>query len=150
MRLGAGIATSVCGFALVLAPGAHAHSYGGSTVRAGAMTLQVSSGFDRLIALRAERELRCRKGRVLSFRRGAFLQRSVFARGSGSFYRGSIRVRGTRGSLVRRGRFSIRVRLTNHQTVARGVLRERVRLRDGTRCTSGRVRFFLPLVSTNE
>ena len=64
-------------------------------------------------------------------------------------FRGTIRTRGVKGSLVRRGIFTISGRAVDDRS-ARGVFRERLRLRDGSRCDSGRIRFTIPLISTNE
>jgi len=148
MRRSISVAAGALVALLALTPAAGAHTYGGESAKGGAMDMRASPDFKRLLALSVERELRCRKGRFRSFRSGIFVQRTVFVRVSGSRFRGSVRVRGARGSLIRRGRFSIRGRFTNGQAVAHGVFRERSRLRDGTRCSSGRVRFFLPVTST--
>ena len=135
--------------ALVGASTAGAHSYGGRTADDGRISFRLSPSENSFIRLLAERELACRKGTVRSFRLGAYRQRRVFVRvGSNGAFRGSVRTRGPRGSLVRLGRFTIKGRILTDS--ARGVFRERVRLRDGTRCDSGRIRFAIPLTSTNE
>lgn len=139
-------AGAVCAFGA--APGM-AHTYGGKTAKGGDISFRVSPGETHFIKLRAERELRCRKGRVRSFRPGVFRQRTVFVRvAPDGTFRGSVRVHGPRGSLVRRGRFSIRGRTVN-ELRAKGFFRERHRLKDGTRCDSRRVRFSIPLTTTN-
>lgn len=113
------------------------------------MHFRVGPDNARVISLSVERELSCRKGRLRSFREGVFRQVSVFVRSTGgNFFRGSVRTHGVPGSQVRRGRFSIRFVADGAR--ARGVFRERVRLRGGTRCTSGRVRFDVPLLDTND
>lgn len=135
--------------ALVCAAPAVAHTYRGNSTKGGAMHFRVGPDNSRVISLSADRELSCRKGRLRSFREGTFRQVSVFVRSNGgSFFRGSVRTRPVRGSQVRRGRFSIRFVVSGNRAV--GVFRERVRLRGGTRCTSGRVRFDIPLVDTND
>jgi hypothetical protein len=129
---------------------ASAHTYGGRTADDGRISFRFSPDEPRIIQLFAERELRCRKGKVRSFRRGAFRQTKTFARvAPDGRFRGTIRTRGVKGSLVRRGRFTIRGRAVNER-FALGVFRERLRLRDGSRCDSGRIRFRIPLTSTNE
>ena len=142
-------ALSAAVLVLLGAASAQAHTYGGTTAKQARMSLRVAADSSRVVALSTERELACRKGRIRSFRTGVFRQARTFVRRSGRFLRGSIRTRGPRGSLVRRGRFAIRL-IVRGESVAIGVFRERVRLRDGTRCTSGRVRFRLPLVDTND
>jgi hypothetical protein len=134
---------------LACAAPAFAHSYGGNSSKGGAMHLRVGSDNRSVISLSVTRELSCRRGSLRSFREGIFSQVRVFVRsGGGNFFRGSVRTRGVRGSQVRRGRFSIRFVADGSR--AQGVFRERVRLRGGTRCTSGRVRFTIPLVDTND
>jgi hypothetical protein len=129
---------------------AAAHTYGGRTAEDGRISFRFSPDESRIIQLFAERELSCRKGRVRSVRQGAFRQKRTFARVSGDGrFRGTIRTRGVKGSLVRRGIFTISG-LAVDERFARGVFRERLRLRDGSRCDSGRVRFRIPLTSTNE
>ena len=135
--------------ALVCAAPAEAHTYAGKTARGGQITLRVGADSATVILLSAERELACRKAGIRSIRTGAFRQSRPFARRSRGRFRGSIRTRGPSGSLVRRGRFAIRFVIRGDSVVA-GVLRERLRLRDGTRCTSGRVRFRIPLIDTND
>lgn len=135
--------------AILCAAPALAHTYRGSSVKGGAIHFRVGPDDARVISLSVERELSCRKGRLRSFREGIFRQISVFVRSrGGNFFRGSVRTRPVRGSQVRRGRFAIRFVASDGR--ARGVFRERVRLRGGTRCTSGRVRFDIPLVDTND
>ena len=135
---------------LVGASSAGAHSYEGRTADDGRIAFRLSPAESSFLRLFAERELACRKGKVRSFRLGAYRQRKVFVRvASSRAFRGSVRTKGPRGSLVRLGRFTIKGRLVNEAT-AKGVFRERVRLRDGTRCDSGRIRFEIPLTSTNE
>lgn len=129
---------------------AAAHTYGGRTADEGRTSFRFSPDESRIIQLFAERELSCRKGRVRSVRQGAFRQKRTFARVSGDGrFRGRIRTRGVKGSLVRRGLFTISGRAVG-QSFARGVFRERLRLRDGSFCDSGRIRFRIPLLSTNE
>ena len=134
---------------LVCAVPAQAHTYGGKTARGGAISFRVGADSATVVRLSAERALACRKGRIRSFRSGGFSQSKPFVRRSGGLFRGSIRTRGPKGSLVRRGRFAIRF-VVRGESVAAGVFRERLRLRDGTRCTSGRVRFRIPLIDTND
>ena len=145
MKRAAGAAIALT---LLTAGPALGHTYRGETVKGGTISMRVGSDDSTVIRLRAERELSCRKGKFRSFRQGAFRQRSTFVRRSGGVFRGSKRTRGISGSLVRLGRFSIRFRISESR--ARGVFRERVRLRGGTRCTSGRVRFSIPLIDTND
>jgi hypothetical protein len=121
--------------ALACAAPAFAHTYDGKSAKGGAMHIRIGPDGAHVIALSAERELSCRKGRLRSFREGVFRQVSVFVRRTrGTFFRGSVRTHAVRGSQVRRGRFSIRF-VANDQR-AGGVFRERVRLRGGTRCTT--------------
>lgn len=143
----AGLVTALA--VLVCAAPAAAHTYAGKTARSGQISLRVGAGSATVIRLSAERELACRKEGIRSVRSGAFLQSRRFVRRSRGLFRGSIRTRGPKGSLVRRGRFAIRL-VVRGESVAAGVFRERVRLRDGTRCTSGRVRFRIPLIDTND
>jgi hypothetical protein len=143
----AGLAVALA--ALACAAPAGAHTYGGKTVRDGQISFRIGADSSTVVLLSAERELTCRRGRVKSFRSGTFRQARRFVRRRGRLFRGSIRTRGPRGSLVRRGRFAIRF-VVRSEVVAAGVFRERLRLKDGTRCTSGRVRFRLPLTDTND
>jgi hypothetical protein len=135
---------------LVCAAPAAAHTYGGRTADDGRISFRFSAAETHFVQLHAERELACRKGKVRSFRVGAFRQRRVFVRvAPNGAFRGTVRTRGPKGSLVRLGRFTIKGRAVN-ESFAEGVFRERARLRNGTRCDSGRVRFKIPLISTNE
>lgn len=143
------VAVAAAAAALLCAASAQAHTYGGSTTKDGRISFRVGADSATVIRLSAERELACRKGRIRSFRSGLFRQSRAFVRRSGGLFRGSIRTRGPEGSLVRRGRFAMRFVVRGH-SVAAGVFRERLRLRDGTHCTSGRVRFRIPLVDTND
>lgn len=144
------IPSIVVAAALVGASAAGGHSYDGRTADDGRISFRLSPSESSFVRLLAERELACRKGKVRSFRVGAYRQRRVFVRvNSNGAFHGSVRTRGPRGSLVRLGRFTIKGRTVNEAS-AKGVFRERVRLRDGTRCDSGRVRFEIPLTSTNE
>ena len=143
----AGLATALV--VLVCAAPAEAHTYAGKTAKGGQISLRVGAGSATVVQLTAERELACRKGGIRSVRSGAFRQSKPFVRRSRGLFRGSIRTRGPKGSLVRRGRFAIRFVLRG-EFVATGVFRERLRLRDGTRCTSGRVRFRITLIDTND
>jgi hypothetical protein len=134
----------------LLAGSAVAHTYGGRTAEDGRISFRFSPDETRIIELSAERELSCRKGRVRSVRQGAFRQKRTFARISADGrFRGTVRTRGPKGSLVRRGLYTISGRAVDER-FARGVYRERLRLRDGSRCDSGRIRFRIPLITTNE
>jgi hypothetical protein len=135
--------------ALAFAGGAQAHTYGGQSAKDGRIDFRIGADSSTVVSLDAVRALSCRKGRIRSFRTGAFRQSRPFVRRTKGRFKGSIHTRGPSGSLVRRGRFSIRFRV-RAGFLAVGVFRERLRLRDGTRCTSGRVRFHVPLLSTND
>ncbi len=142
-RLLAIVAAVTCGLVLVQVPaGAQQKSvrYAGETRQKLPIAFRLSANRQAVRRLRVTVQLTCTSGTLTSVRRSTFRQRSGFLRvHRDRTFSGHVRVRPTRGSEVRSGRFAINGRLTRRRS--RGQLQLRLRLADGLRCNSREVRF---------
>ena len=133
--LGAGV------LALASAPKA-SDVYEGKSSQKRPVKMRVSLDGDLVRGFTIGRSLTCRRGSRRNSLSGRFRQvrAAIEVRETGAFH-GELKVRGTAGSGVRRGRVCLRGEFRRNGRVIRGRYREVLRLRDGALCRTGLLRF---------